>query len=88
MGAVLQQMYVEYIVQFYDLEPSIFSNATVETFCEVFEICKSPSIETTTVMVTNESITNKTFTTESSNSFTLQPGEYLFPHSVRHGAVL
>ena len=72
MGAVLQQMYVEYIVQFYDLEPSIFSNATVETFCEVFEICRSPSIETTTVVVTNESITNKTFTTESSNSFTLQ----------------
>jgi len=73
MGAILQQIYVQRIVQIYDLAPSFFPNGTVETFCEIFEICKSPSLETTTVKVINESITNETLTTESSNSFTLQP---------------
>ena len=84
MGAILQQIYVQRIVQIYDLAPSFFPNGTVETFCEIFEICKSPSLETTTVKAINESITNETLTTESSNSFTLQPGEYFVP---AHGAV-
>ena len=62
MGAALPQIYVKRVIQIYDLAPSIFPNATDETFCNVFQICKSPTIKTTTVMGMNESMTNKNFT--------------------------
>ena len=84
-GAALQQIYVQRIIQSYDLAPNIFPNATVDTFCDIFGICRSPSFKNDDIPIVtaairnaprshpfmgmSESMTNKTVTESSSGRF-------------------